>query len=217
MLASYPDSIAALAIRWVGTAERMVESDSAGTGHSHRDRSGYLMAAVSPDLSLNPPKTREAPFFHRLSRRIEEYSELARFNRPVGHGAPVAALWALWIAGDGQLIEGADRVCPGRSRDASSGCVINDFADRDIDPTSGARAIARSRRGASLLSRHWCSLQRSCGRALSRDLPRFAHHQARLHRAALTVSYPSLNVGSDATLYLEFRSVAGASRWRSRL
>jgi 4-hydroxybenzoate polyprenyltransferase len=94
------------------------------------------MAAVSPDLSLNPPKTREAPYFHRLSRRIEEYSELARFNRPVGTWLLLwPALWALWIAGDGQpdpkvLIVFVLGVVVMRA----AGCVINDFADRDIDP-----------------------------------------------------------------------------------
>src|SRR6267378_2913 len=94
------------------------------------------MAAVSTDLSLNPPKTRDAPFFHRLSRRIEEYWELARFNRPVGTWLLLwPALWALWIAGEGQpnprvLIVFVLGVIVMRA----AGCVINDFADRDIDP-----------------------------------------------------------------------------------
>jgi 4-hydroxybenzoate polyprenyltransferase len=94
------------------------------------------MVAVSPDLSLNPPKTREAQAFHRLSRRIEEYWELARFNRPVGTWLLLwPALWALWIAGEGQpnqkvLIVFVLGVIVMRA----AGCVINDFADRDIDP-----------------------------------------------------------------------------------
>jgi 4-hydroxybenzoate polyprenyltransferase len=94
------------------------------------------MVAVSPDLSLNPPKTRDAPAFHRLSRRIEEYWELARFNRPVGTWLLLwPALWALWIAGEGQpnqkvLIVFVLGVIVMRA----AGCVINDFADRDIDP-----------------------------------------------------------------------------------
>jgi len=94
------------------------------------------MAAVSTDLSLNPPKTRDAPYFHRLSRRIEEYWELARFNRPVGTWLLLwPALWALWIAGEGQpnqrvLIVFVLGVIVMRA----AGCVINDFADRDIDP-----------------------------------------------------------------------------------
>jgi 4-hydroxybenzoate polyprenyltransferase len=99
-------------------------------------KTGYLMAAVSPDLSLNPPKTRDAPFLHRLSRRIEEYWELARFNRPVGTWLLLwPALWALWIAGEGHpnqrvLIVFVLGVIVMRA----AGCVINDFADRDIDP-----------------------------------------------------------------------------------
>jgi 4-hydroxybenzoate polyprenyltransferase len=94
------------------------------------------MAAVTPDFSLTPPKTREATAFHRLSRRIEEYWELARFNRPVGTWLLLwPALWALWIAGDGQpnqkvLIVFVLGVIVMRA----AGCVINDFADRNIDP-----------------------------------------------------------------------------------
>jgi 4-hydroxybenzoate polyprenyltransferase len=94
------------------------------------------MAAVSQDLSLTPLKTREAPFFYRLSRRIEEYWQLARFNRPIGTWLLLwPALWALWIAGDGRpdqkvLIVFVLGVVVMRA----AGCVINDFADRDIDP-----------------------------------------------------------------------------------
>jgi 4-hydroxybenzoate polyprenyltransferase len=94
------------------------------------------MAAVSPDLSLSPRKTGEAPWFHRLSRRIEEYSQLARFNRPIGTWLLLwPALWALWVAGEGTpnqkvLIVFVLGVVVMRA----AGCVINDFADRDIDP-----------------------------------------------------------------------------------
>ncbi|MDP9051717.1 MAG: 4-hydroxybenzoate octaprenyltransferase [Acidobacteriota bacterium] len=94
------------------------------------------MAAISPDLSVNPPKKRDAPFFHRLSRRLEEYAQLARFNRPVGTWLLLwPALWALWVAGEGTpdpkvLIVFVLGVIVMRA----AGCVINDFADRDIDP-----------------------------------------------------------------------------------
>jgi 4-hydroxybenzoate polyprenyltransferase len=94
------------------------------------------MAAVSPDLSLESPKPREAPFSHRVSRRIEEYWQLARFNRPIGTWLLLwPALWALWIAGEGQpnqkvLIVFVLGVIVMRA----AGCIINDFADRDIDP-----------------------------------------------------------------------------------
>jgi len=43
------------------------------------------MAAISPDLALDP-KPKEAPFFHRLTRRIEEYAKLARLNAPISNG-----------------------------------------------------------------------------------------------------------------------------------
>jgi 4-hydroxybenzoate polyprenyltransferase len=94
------------------------------------------MAAVSPELSLSPSKKGEAPFFHRLGRRIEGYAELCRFNRPVGTWLLLwPALWALWVAGEGAphqkvLIVFVLGVVVMRA----AGCVINDFADRDIDP-----------------------------------------------------------------------------------
>src|SRR5215469_16789587 len=94
------------------------------------------MAAVSPELSLGSSKKGEAPFFHRLGRRIEGYAELCRFNRPVGTWLLLwPALWALWVAGEGTpnqkvLIVFVLGVVVMRA----AGCVINDFADRDIDP-----------------------------------------------------------------------------------
>jgi 4-hydroxybenzoate polyprenyltransferase len=88
---------------------------------------------VDLDLSRTP---REAPLYHRLARRIEEYARLARFDRPIGTWLLLwPALWALWIAGAGRpdqkvLIVFALGVVVMRA----AGCVINDFADRDIDP-----------------------------------------------------------------------------------
>jgi 4-hydroxybenzoate polyprenyltransferase len=93
------------------------------------------MAAISPDLALDP-KPKEAPFFHRLTRRIEEYAKLARLNAPIGIWLLMwPALWALWISGDGHpqpkvLFIFVIGVVVMRS----AGCIINDFADRDIDP-----------------------------------------------------------------------------------
>lgn len=94
------------------------------------------MAAVSQDLSLSPKKTAEAPLSHRLSRRFEEYWELARFNRPVGTWLLLwPALWALWIAGEGTPDPKVLGVFVlGVIVMRAAGCVINDFADRDIDP-----------------------------------------------------------------------------------
>ena len=81
-------------------------------------------------------RAKEAPFYYRLARRLQEYGRLARFDRPIGTWLLLwPALWALWVAGVGRptqkvLIVFALGVIVMRA----AGCVINDFADRDIDP-----------------------------------------------------------------------------------
>lgn len=70
-----------------------------------------------------------------LVERLDQYAQLARFGRPIGSLLLLwPTLWALWIAGRGSpepyvvvvffvgvfLMRGA-------------GCVINDYADREID------------------------------------------------------------------------------------
>ena len=93
------------------------------------------MVAVSRELVLEQ-NVKEAPLGFRLRRRVEEYAQLARLDRPVGTWLLLwPALWALWIAGSGRpqqrvLIIFVLGVCVMRA----AGCVINDFADRDIDP-----------------------------------------------------------------------------------
>ena len=93
------------------------------------------MAAFAPELTA-APKLTEAPLSHRLSRRMTEYAQLARLDRPVGTWLLLwPALWALWIAGAGRpnprvLIVFVLGVVVMRA----AGCVINDFIDRDIDP-----------------------------------------------------------------------------------
>jgi 4-hydroxybenzoate polyprenyltransferase len=93
------------------------------------------MAAVTPDIPVNP-KPAEAPLAHRLGRRASEYTRLMRLDRPVGTWLLLwPALWALWIAGAGRpnpqvLIVFVLGVFVMRA----AGCVINDYADRDIDP-----------------------------------------------------------------------------------
>ena len=92
------------------------------------------MAAVSPELE--PPEYADAPLLQRLSRRATDYARLMRLDRPVGTWLLLwPALWALWIAGAGRptprvLIVFVLGVIVMRA----AGCVINDFADRDIDP-----------------------------------------------------------------------------------
>ena len=81
-------------------------------------------------------KPKEAPLYYRLARRLQEYGRLARFDRPIGTWLLLwPALWALWVASGGRpnqkvLIVFALGVVVMRA----AGCVINDFADRNIDP-----------------------------------------------------------------------------------
>ena len=93
------------------------------------------MVAVSPELEA-APRYPEAPLSHRLARRLTEYARLMRLDRPIGTWLLLwPALWALWVAGEGRpdplvLIVFVVGVAVMRA----AGCVINDFADRDIDP-----------------------------------------------------------------------------------
>jgi 4-hydroxybenzoate polyprenyltransferase len=72
----------------------------------------------------------------RLLDRAEQYSLLARLDRPIGILILLwPALWALWIASDGKpdlLI--LTVFCLGVVLMRSAGCIINDYADRDFDP-----------------------------------------------------------------------------------
>jgi 4-hydroxybenzoate polyprenyltransferase len=71
-----------------------------------------------------------------VQRRVEEYALLARLDRPIGTWLLLwPALWALWVAGAGKphpkiLIVFVAGVFIMRA----AGCVINDYADRNIDP-----------------------------------------------------------------------------------
>jgi 4-hydroxybenzoate polyprenyltransferase len=93
------------------------------------------MAVIRPEFPL-PARPAEAPLTQRLAQRVHEYARLARLDRPVGTWLLLwPALWALWIAGAGRptpriLIVFVLGVVVMRA----AGCVINDFADRDIDP-----------------------------------------------------------------------------------
>ncbi len=92
------------------------------------------MAAVTEVPQKIEPA--QAPLSHRLARRATEYSRLMRLDKPVGTWLLLwPALWALWVAGQGRpeprvLIIFVLGVLVMRA----AGCVINDFADRDIDP-----------------------------------------------------------------------------------
>jgi len=72
----------------------------------------------------------------RLGSQLREYALLMRLDRPIGTLLLLwPTLWALWIAGEGRpdphvlLVFVAGVVLM-----RSAGCVMNDFADRRIDP-----------------------------------------------------------------------------------
>ena len=77
-----------------------------------------------------------------LLRRLERYAQLMRLNKPIGIGLLLwPTLWALWVAARG--LPGSPQApavklllvfIAGTVVMRSAGCVINDFADRDIDP-----------------------------------------------------------------------------------
>lgn len=71
-----------------------------------------------------------------LQGRLSEYIQLTRLNRPIGILLLLwPTLWALWVAGAGQPPAGVVVVFVlGVVLMRSAGCVINDFADRHIDP-----------------------------------------------------------------------------------
>ncbi|MGH8170279.1 MAG: 4-hydroxybenzoate octaprenyltransferase [Steroidobacteraceae bacterium] len=90
--------------------------------------------AATSDLGL-PRRAKDAPLHYRLARRLQEYARLARFDRPIGTWLLLwPALWALWVSGTGRpqqkvLIVFVLGVVVMRA----AGCIVNDFADRDID------------------------------------------------------------------------------------
>lgn len=72
----------------------------------------------------------------KILDRAQQYWLLARFDKPIGILILLwPALWALWIASDGQpdlLVLMV--ICSGVILTRAAGCVINDYADRDFDP-----------------------------------------------------------------------------------
>lgn len=71
-----------------------------------------------------------------LQRLSSRYVRLMRLNTPVGIWLLMwPTLWALWLATDGQPTPAVFAVfILGTIITRSAGCVINDFADRKIDP-----------------------------------------------------------------------------------
>ncbi len=97
---------------------------------------GRLRAAPATGEPAFVPPTARQLRRRRLLRRLGEYAQLARLHRPIGTLLLLwPVLWALWVAADG--IPGWRLLLLfvlGTVLTRSAGCVINDFADRDIDP-----------------------------------------------------------------------------------
>lgn len=79
--------------------------------------------------------------------QFRNYVELMRLNKPIGIWLLLwPTLWALWLAGEGHPDAGIFSVFVlGVIVMRSAGCVLNDFADRNIDPyveRTRARPIA---------------------------------------------------------------------------
>ncbi len=72
----------------------------------------------------------------QLADKLKQYWRLARFDKPIGILILLwPALWALWVASNGK----PDKlvliiICSGVVLMRAAGCVINDYADREIDP-----------------------------------------------------------------------------------
>ena len=148
---------------------------------------------LAPDLDLTPPRPRTAPLSYRLGRRLVEYALLARFDRPIGIWLLLwPVLWALWIAGAGHpaprvLIVFALGVLAMRT----AGCIINDLADRDIDPRirrTSRRPLA-ARRVSPYEALVLFALLAAAALWLVLQLDTFTFRLS-LIGAALTVSYP---------------------------
>ena len=79
---------------------------------------------------------KEAPFLYRLTRRLEQYARLMRLDRPIGIWLLLwPTLWALWVAGNGRPDPRVLLVFVlGVTVMRSAGCIVNDFADRNVDP-----------------------------------------------------------------------------------
>ena len=71
-----------------------------------------------------------------LLRQIGHYSRLMRLDKPIGIWLLLwPTLWALWLAGQGQPDQLLFAIfVAGVVIMRSAGCVLNDFADRNIDP-----------------------------------------------------------------------------------
>ncbi len=84
-------------------------------------------------VRFHPITTQHAP---RIADTLHDYARLMRLDKPAGIWLLLwPTLWALWISAAGQPDGRVFAIFVlGVVLMRSAGCVINDFADRDIDP-----------------------------------------------------------------------------------
>lgn len=84
---------------------------------------------------MSNPATKGA-FLPSLLKQLHSYALLMRLDKPIGIWLLLwPTLWALWLAGEGRPDQGLFVIFTlGVIIMRSAGCVLNDFADRRIDP-----------------------------------------------------------------------------------
>src|ERR1700729_359343 len=129
----------------------------------------------------------------RILNGLEEYARLMRLDRPIGIYLLLwPTLWALWVAGNGHpdpriLVIFVVGVTVMRS----AGCIINDFADRNVDPhvkRTRSRPLA-ARRVSTTEALVLCVLLFALALYLALQLDFFTLELAGIG-AALTLLYP---------------------------
>ncbi|MCS6948350.1 MAG: 4-hydroxybenzoate octaprenyltransferase [Steroidobacteraceae bacterium] len=92
--------------------------------------------AASEQATAPPQPSRWLPRGRRSARRQREYGSLMRLHRPIGKWLLLwPTLWAVWIAADGRPQPEVFAIFVlGTIVMRSAGCIVNDLADRDIDP-----------------------------------------------------------------------------------
>jgi 4-hydroxybenzoate polyprenyltransferase len=130
-----------------------------------------------------------------MSSQLVEYARLMRLDRPIGLWLLLwPALWALWLSGDGRPDERVFAIfVAGTFLTRAAGCVINDYADRKVDPQ--VRRTARRPLAQSTVSPAAAlglfALLSAAALALLIPLGRLTQQLA-LIGGALTVIYPFL-------------------------
>jgi len=90
------------------------------------------LKSVSTPVNKKPP----VPAAPGILKQLRNYAILMRLDKPIGVWLLLwPTLWALWLAGEGHPDGGVFLVFVfGVLIMRSAGCVLNDFADRNIDP-----------------------------------------------------------------------------------